>query len=194
MAIELFLSNHGDSLVPVNDEGYVALSKYPKDTVLRVKLTQARSLPHHRFFFAFMREAFDNWPDDHRVQPPNEDWLRQWLMVRAGIKETAALAFESGTSPDPMGLVRMLKAITGTVTKRPIWFSIDTSEGTIEAMWAKSVAFDKMDEAEFKETTSKVFKTIFDEVGIDCDVYYLDWQKKYGKLKVEPSRVCGLNV
>lgn len=37
---EVFLSNLGDALVPVTDDGFDVLAKYPRYQVLKVKITQ----------------------------------------------------------------------------------------------------------------------------------------------------------
>jgi hypothetical protein len=69
-----------------------------------------------------------------------------------------------------------------------VWFAIDTHDGLIEVMWAKSIAFSKMDEEEFRETTSRVFDVIYEETGLDVEEHYRIYLQNNPKLKVEPKR------
>lgn len=191
---EVFLSNRRDALVPVTDEGFDVLGQYPKDAVLRVKITQTRSLPHHRFFHAFIGEAFSEWPEGHKIQPSDTEYLRAWCLVKANIKEIVTVNLGELGIRNPMAAIASLKLISRSLTSKPVWFNIDTHLGIVEMQWAKSIAFDKMDEAEFRETTARVFDVIYQETGIDVDDYYHNWQEKYGKLKVEPTRICGIVI
>jgi hypothetical protein len=52
---------------------------------LFVRVTQARSSRHHRFYFALIRAATYFWPDNTEPNPgTDEDLLRAWLQCKAG--------------------------------------------------------------------------------------------------------------
>jgi hypothetical protein len=184
---DVFLRRVGRSLVPTNAEGEAALESYPSGAVVRAKLTQERSLPHHKFFFAFLREVFENWPKTYKIQPPDEDWLRSWLLVMAGVKHSWSIAWDV-LGPNPLIVIQILKPMLRQITSKPIFWSVNPKEGMVEADWAKSIAFHKMEEDEFKETTTRIFDVIYAEVGMDVEEHYKAWQKENGKLKIEPRR------
>ena len=185
---DVYLRNLGKSLVPVNREGEEALASYPINSAVRVKITQDRLLSHHRFLFAFIREVFEAWPNTHKIQPPDEDWLRAWLLVRADVRHTMTVAWDILGTKEPFAAVAILKRVAGTLTDRPVWFAIDPDQGIIEMSWAKSIAFHKMDQQEFSETTTRIYDVVYEETGIDVDDVAARWQKEHGKLKVEPKR------
>lgn len=187
---ELFLRNTRSALVPASKSGEEALASYPKDVILRVKVSQARMLPHHKFFFAFLDEAFEHWPALHAFKPRDADYhLRAWLLVKAGFSEGVDL--RPRTVQEAHATVQALKLVVrGLVGDRPFWSKITTDHegGLIEVRWPMSIAFHNMDEEEFRRVTPVVFAVIYAEAGIDVDDYYRKWQEKNGKLKVEPSR------
>ncbi len=186
MAKEIFLINRGDALIPNSEDAEEALRSYPFGVQLRVKVTQTRSLPHHRFYWAFLAHVFPHWPEHHKHPLRDEDHLHAWLAVYVDWCEE----FTSELMPDlkTAGLaatmvIAFVKKISGD---KPFWLRIDGNKVT--ARWPKSIAFSRMDEEEFKRFTTRVFTAIYEKVGIDIDEYYEKWQDSHGALKVVPER------
>ena len=184
---DLFLRKVGQTLVPVNELGEEGLASYPDQVLLRVKITQPRLLPHHRFFFAFLDEVFEHWPDTHKFQPTDADYhLRAWLLVKAGFSHR----FVSEPFKDSRITQKALVLLKGFVQQltggKPVWFK-QVGE-TIEAQWPRSISFTNMDEEEFRRVTSVVFAVIYGETGMDVDEYYERWKIKEGSLQVAPTR------
>lgn len=184
---DLFLRKVGQTLVPVNELGEEGLASYPDQTLLRVKITQPRLLPHHRFFFAFLDEVFEHWPETHKFQPTDADHhLRAWLLVKAGFSDRfVSDPFQNGKiTKQAMALLKsFVDRLTGG---RPVWFK-QVGE-TIEAQWPVSISFTNMDEEEFRRVTALVFAAVYGETGIDVDEYYQKWKLKEGSLTVVPTR------
>jgi len=183
---EVFLRNRGAALTAIDEDGETALRSYPIGAVLRVKLTQPRSLPHHNFFFAFLEEVYLGWPfETHPFQPDDSEHLRAWLTVKAGYMQM--MEFEVPDGPTVSAAIKVAKGVVFQFSGgRPIWFKVVGHK--IFAAWPKSIKFTKMDEKEFIEFTTKVFDLIWSEVGIDVEEHYREWQNKNGSLQVVPAR------
>ena len=62
-----------------------------------------RSSPQHRRYFAIIRAAWHNWPEDggtSRFRPQNEEHFRYWLEMRAGHYTVTKTARIESTDPD----------------------------------------------------------------------------------------------
>lgn len=184
---ELFLTNTGKALVPAEETGEEALAAYPKGVTLRVKITQPRSNPHNNFFFAFLREVFEAWPSTHAFQPRDyQDHLRAWLLVRAGFMESIEVDWPENKM-QAVQAATMLKAVVARFSKgKPFWVKIVGLK--VVAAWPLSIAFENMDEEEFKRVTTIIFSVVYAECGVDVDEYYERWQSKNGSLSVAPTR------
>lgn len=185
---ELFFRNAGKALIPINADGEEALASYPIGVTLRVKVVQPRSTPHHNFFFAFLKEVFGHWPDTHAFQPRDEDYLRGWLLVKAGFSETMEFDWDFGANQYGRDMaIRMMKSAVERFSKgRPFWVKAQGMK--IIAAWPRSIAFDKMDEEDFRRTANLVFAVIYAETGLDVEVHYQAYLEKHPALKVVPTR------
>lgn len=182
---EAFLVNKLNSLAAASEDAVEALKAFPENVVLRVKITQPRSMPHHKFFFAFLNEVFQNWPEDHPFRPNDEEHLRAWLTVKAGWLEM--MEYVVPTTAEAHRAIKIAKAIIYKFSGgRPIWFKLIGSQ--IYAAWPKSIKFEKMDEEEFKRFTTAIFTLIYAETSMDVEEHYERWQSENGGLSVAPTR------
>jgi hypothetical protein len=184
---ELFFRNAGKALIPADASGEEALAAYPLNVILRVKVVQPRSTPHHRFFFAFLNEVFANWPEMHVFQPRDADYMRGWLLVKAGFAETLEYDWIVESYDGRRQAAGLLKiAVEKFSGGKPFWVKISGTH--IIAAWPQSIAFDKMDETEFQRVSSLVFAVVYAETGLDVEEHYAEWQSKNGSLQVAPTR------
>ncbi len=183
---EVFLAVQKSALVAVEEDGEEALAGYAPGTVVRVKIIQPRSNPHHNFFFAFLKEVYQQWPGEHGFKPMNyQNHLRAWLLVRAGFYEEITL--EPASREEAEFTVRALRLVDRAFSNgRPFWSRI--IGGKIIVRWPISIAFEKIDEEDFRRVTTLVFAAIYGETGMDVDDYYERWQVKHGRLPMAPSR------
>ena len=187
---ELFFRNAGAALIPNNEEAEDALRQYPNGVTLRVKVVQPRSTPHNNFFFAFLKEAFEQWPETHAFQPTDyNDHLRAWLLVKAGFSNGVDL--RPRTEQEARATVAALKLVVRELAGgRPFWtkITVDYGGGLIEVRWPKSIAFDRIDEEEFRRITTVIFAVIYAETGLDVEDHYQRYLEKHPALKVVPTR------
>lgn len=121
--------------------------------IVRVEVSLPRSPRQHAFFFAAIRKAYDNWPEDHPFQPMDEEQLRWWLEIQAGWG--TAMAFE-----DPLEAASYM-AQWGW--RKNMWCKVHGTD--VVVFIAKSIAYKSMKPADFKTLVNKVDKILLDEVG-----------------------------
>lgn len=92
MAIEFFVRKLWDKLVPVDQSALDAMEDLKMNVEYKCVLTQPRSIPFHRKFFALLDVAFDAWEEpeiEHKgmkVQK-NKDRFRKDIIVLCGFYE-----------------------------------------------------------------------------------------------------------
>lgn len=187
MAKDLFLKRIKNGLIAETVEAIEGVQAYPEGVTVRVKVTQPRVLAHHRFYFAFTGEVFEDVKDSYRISFSDVDEFRGWLLVRAGFFHSTTQSF-SGFK-DPFHLISLLKAILKDIAyNKTVWWAINPEIMAVTGRWARSVAFHKMDEDEFRSLTAAVFSFIYSEFQIDVDDYYKSWAEENGCLKVVPEK------
>ena len=130
--------------------------------------TKPRSAPQLRRFFAVLRAMFSHWPEDTQFQPESEEHLRKFILIRAGYRETTDIPVTF--AEDQPGLTKLtalsieaaLKAAGAYAFIRP-----HPDGGLVRVFKAKSIAFDKMDQAEFNALNDAVETAYAQETGLD---------------------------
>lgn len=130
-------------------------AQLPVNGKVRARITQQRSSPEHRYFFAVISRAFEN----NRAGPsleecPTPEHLRAWLLIKAGHCDTQTFEPRAVTAP----VVRWMKSVT------PMTFWSVAKDGTIIARTAKSISFSKADESVFNPIVNKIIDIIVAEV------------------------------
>jgi hypothetical protein len=78
--VDITLCKRMSSLIPVDDEGKEALNSVGQGELVRVKLTKARNLKHHRKFFSMLQLVFEN-----QERFPTLDHLLTAVKIEAGL-------------------------------------------------------------------------------------------------------------
>lgn len=126
-------------------------------------LSQPRSAKEHRFFFAIIAAAFDNWPEGHEFQPRNAEQLRGWLMLEVGEHERLG----NGYHPSRPSLTQLqdfvMQAIHQVRLSHYGRLAVD-DEGAIELHYPRSVAL--MHQKEFHPVVEKILLEIQAHTGL----------------------------
>mgnify|MGYP005606360083 FL=1 len=127
-----------------------------------------RSVEQLRRFFAMLRAMFSHWPESSDFRPESEEHLRKFVLVKAGHRETVdvPVAF----AEDQPGLTKLaslaieaaLKAAGAYAFIRP-----HPEGGLVRVFKAKSIAFDKIGQAEFNALHDAVDTVYASETGLD---------------------------
>jgi hypothetical protein len=124
-----------------------------------------RSDKDHAMHRALIRKAFQNWPEDHRFQPDDEDHLYGWLLIEAGAK--ACVEVESKD-------VDVAKAVARgifEVTKRRIHCMriFPAGDTGLRICVPDSLAYEEAGKRKFEETRRAVYEIIETTLGVKIE-------------------------
>lgn len=76
----------GNAIVPLDDLAAKELARFPQRKPLKCKITQARSLPQHRLYWALLEKTVENFPEDPFgvAEPLDADALHEWVKIETG--------------------------------------------------------------------------------------------------------------
>lgn len=129
-----------------------------------------RSLEQLRRFFGVLRAVKFHWPELAEFQPESEEHLRKWALIKAGHRESTDIAIPfaeeqpSITRNIAMIIEVALKAAGAFPFVRP-----HPDGGLVRIFRAKSIAFDKLGQAEFNKLNDEVESVYKAETGLDPD-------------------------
>lgn len=130
--------------------------------------TKPRSLEQMRRFFGVLRAMYSHWPESAEFQPESEEHLRKWALIKAGHRETTdvPVAF----AEDQPGLTQLTAlAIEGALKAAGAYAFIrpHPDGGMVRVFKAKSIAFDKLGQADFNTLNDAVEVVYAHETGLD---------------------------
>lgn len=122
----------------------------------------SRSNEEHRFHFALIRKAYENWPHDHRFRPISEQHLRSWLYVEAGHTESVDIV---GADAMTLEGVKAARQILSPQT----YLRMEAIAGGLRISGPKSIAKGKCKKTEFREVQDRVAAIICDVIGVTAE-------------------------
>lgn len=123
-----------------------------------------RSMDHHRLFFAFIREVYRNWPEDHPFQPKNAEHLRGWLLIQVGHYEETEIEHKS-----VQFIVMVAKAIYALVSGSVHCMRMYPTKHGAMVRVSKPFNKDAVGKRAFEDISAAVFDYCFNELGLDVD-------------------------
>lgn len=117
-----------------------------------------RSNPDHNRLFGLIRAAFHQWPEWHPFEPQNELHLRKWLIVMAGPEFHVAQQTWITNNEEMRAIVKEAKK--GDLDR----FAIGDGP-TLSICEPKSIAFNKMGQAEFGRLRDAITDIIEQTIG-----------------------------
>lgn len=123
-----------------------------------------RSLQDHKRLFSLFRAAHENWPEDHPFQPANAEQLRKWLTAKAGYRDITVL------TPPPLDSAEARHLYVASVEaalaggKNVSW--VVPHRDVVAVIRAKSIAWDKLGQAEFGMIRDAISAVIERELGV----------------------------
>lgn len=130
--------------------------------------SKPRSATQLRRFFAMLRAMKAHWPEAAEFQPDDTEHLRKWALIKAGHRETTDVPV--AWAEDQPGLTKLaslaieaaLKAAGAYAFIRP-----HPEGGLVRVFKAKSIAFDKLGQADFNKLNDDVEAVYASETGLD---------------------------
>lgn len=129
-------------------------------------LTKPRSPRAHRFFFAMIDAAYDNWPADHpEFKPTDCEQLRAWLLCQT--KHSVRIGNLLNVNfPDPARQIDFLTMAVAAVRQHGYGLPVTDGYGYVELIIPQSISYDKLGEEEFAPIRDDVFFLIEKNIGI----------------------------
>jgi len=130
-------------------------------------LHKARSLPDHRRFFGLISRAFHNWPEKHEFQPETSEHLRSWLLCKAGYRQATPIHMPDLATDHMRTLFRL--SIEAAIAAADGFAFVVPYRDVVAVIKPKSIAWDKLGQAEFGAVRDAVSDVIERETGIAVD-------------------------
>lgn len=127
-----------------------------------------RSSPQLRRFFGMLRAMYRHWPETAEFQPESEEALRKWVLIKAGHKDTTDVAVPS--AEDQPGLTRLVAVSVEACVRGAGGYAFirpHPDGGLLRVFKAKSIAFDRLGQAEFNALNDAVETVYARETGLD---------------------------
>ena len=127
-----------------------------------------RSLDQLRRFFAVLRAMKMHWPETAEFQPKDETDLRKWALIKAGHRESQDIdAPFSELEPSVTRLFSIAVQQAMDWAGSYVFVRPHPDGGSIRVFRAKSIAFDKLGQAEFNRLNDEVEAVYRAETGLD---------------------------
>ena len=129
-----------------------------------------RSLAQMRRFFGVLRAMQSHWPESAEFQPESEEHLRKYVLVKAGHRDATDIPVPyAEDQPSVTKLVAI--SVEGAVRAAGAFAFIRPHPrgGMVRVFRAKSIAFDKLEQAEFNKLNDEVEAIYKAETGLDAD-------------------------
>lgn len=129
---------------------------------------KSRSLPQHRRFFGVLRAMFNHWPETAEFQPESEEHLRKWAIAKAGYRTATDIAVPY--AEEEPGLTRLVSISIEAAVRGAGGFAFvrpHPEGGLVRVYTARSIAFDKLGQAEFNALNDAVETVYARETGLD---------------------------
>ena len=125
-----------------------------------------RSLDQLRRFFAVLRSMYFHWPESAKFQPHGEEHLRKWVLCQAGHRRVVkTLTLPGANNPGRLeAMQKFADELLDMGNRFGRW-----KGATLAVYEAKSIAFDKLGQAEFNRLNDEVEAVYKAEADLDAE-------------------------
>lgn len=76
----------GDRIVPLDELAAKELARFPQRKPLKCRVSQQRSVPQHRLYWALLEKTVENFPEDPfgLADPLDAEALHEWVKMEVG--------------------------------------------------------------------------------------------------------------
>lgn len=130
--------------------------------------SKPRSLDQLRRFFGMLRAMFKHWPETAEFQPESEEHLRKYVLCKSGHRESTDVAVPF--AEDQPGLTKLVAVSVEACVRGAGGYAFirpHPDGGLLRVFKAKSIAFDKLGQAEFNALNDAVETVYARETGLD---------------------------
>jgi hypothetical protein len=146
----------GEVMKPQPRFNALARKQYTAGECYVLGVNEERSIASHRHYFAAVREAWDNLPEDKVERYPTPEHLRKWALIKAGYHNERSVVCESKKQADAIvAFIEALDEFSVTIVKGPV----------VKVYTAKSQAVDSMANDEFQKSKADVLAILSETIG-----------------------------
>lgn len=145
----------GESMVPQN--GRLADRHYVVGLSYRLAPYEDRSQRSHNHYFAAVKEAWENLPEDKAERFPTSEHLRKWALIRAGYRDERSIVAASKAEAQRMAAF---------VKPMDEYAVVVVSEAVVTVYTAKSQSLRAMGKKDFQASKDAVLDVLAAMVGV----------------------------
>lgn len=130
--------------------------------------SKPRSVEQLRRFFGMLRAMYQHWPSSAEFQPESEEHLRKFVLCKSGHRESTDVAVPF--AEDQPGLTKLVAVSVEACVRGAGGFAFirpHPDGGLVRVYKAKSIAFDKLGQADFNALNDAVEMVYAQETGLD---------------------------
>ncbi len=135
----------------------LAQRQYEQGKVYQLEIIEERSGAAHRRYFAAVREAWLQLPEEKSEQYPTPDHLRRWALIRTGYHDERSIA--CGSEAEAVKVASFIKPMDS--------FAVVTLRGDVVKVYtAKSQSMRAMDKETFQKSSNDVLDCLGEVIGV----------------------------
>ena len=117
-------------------------------------------------FWAVIKLAYDNWPNNHEFEPLGRDHLYGWLLIEAGYIHEPPIEIESRNKDFVRDII--MAVFPAIKSKIHCIRFIPTAKG-VRVLVPKSLDYKTAGKRQFEDVRSKVYQIIEDVLGVPVE-------------------------
>lgn len=148
----------GDAMAPLPRFARLADRQFVVGQDYELVEHHERSDASHRHYFACIRDAWLNLPEEHSDRFASEAHLRKWALIRAGYRDERTIACAS--KAEALRFVAFMKPMDD--------YAVVVAREAVVVVWtAKSQSVKAMGKADFQASKEAVLGVLADLIGTD---------------------------
>lgn len=152
-----FFWNENHVMVPMQRFAKLADKQFVVGEIYTMVVEEQRSANSHRHYFACVKEAWNNLPEDKVARYPTPEHLRKWALIRCHYYDEKTIVCSSADQADAIvALTEMLDQFAVIIVKGKI----------VKIFKAKSQSVENMKKEEFERSKQDVLALLADVISV----------------------------
>lgn len=147
----------GEALVPIGTYHKTCTENFEIGERVTIEAIEQRSLASHRMYFAAIREAWQNLPEEAAARYDSPDKLRLWALIRAGYSEETDFVFEDE---------QKAHAVAALCRKLDDYAIVVVKKNVVKIYRAKSQSMKSMGREQFEASKRAVLEILSGTIGV----------------------------
>ena len=149
---------NGEAMIPLPRFQYIC-QEFEAGQTYRLAPYEERSTATHNHFFACIKEAFDNLPEDIAADFGSPEHLRKWCLIKAGYRDERSTV--CGSKAEALRVASFIRPMNEYAV-------VVVREATVTVYTAKSQSHRAMGKQEFAASKEAVLMALSKLIGTDA--------------------------